>query len=205
MKTIFFALFPVLVFASNPTPVISSDLFKIGNSWTWAFSAPRGDTGTWETPYLYETYKVTQRKGDLVTIEMSSGPDIDSPFNPHHKFRANVADCLKQGKSKSSLRRWKIDFYTKNLPPHANQWKRVSRRHKGLAFTEKFNCLKSTSPRDFRQKDIYWEGQNWLIFTTSRSKHASWYFTDHQELRGIAHNKILGGGYKMEFATFNME
>lgn len=124
--------------ASAQSSLVSMDQFYPGAYWVWSYAERDEESQKWQDPYLYERYQVIAVDGDQVTIEMSSGSEVDHENEPHHKFVADVSRCLELGASKMKFQRFRIEFYTKSF---GNGWSLLSKKHKGLAFTEKFNCF----------------------------------------------------------------
>ena len=170
---------------------VEQDLFKKGDFFVWAFSEYDKSISQWKEPYLYEKYTVTDVEGDVVTVEMSSDSQPNSSSASHHKFKANIKECLSLGASKNSMKKWKVSFYTKSFGP---QWELVSKKHKGLVFTEKFNCLSDNV--EVESGAVSWDG-DWNISSEKLKKVKSWYFTDHPVLKGVTYRKVFGA-YKLE-------
>ena len=161
--------------------VVDEGTFSVGQEFVWSYSEQV--EGQWQKPYLYETYKVTevQKNGDI-TFEMSSSQTLVEEVEPHHKFKANLFSCLRLGKKKAALDRWKIQFYTKNWEKKG--WSLVSKNHSGLAFTEKFNC------RSYKEGKLFKElqEQNQILSVVSYEDLDSqpWYLNEELVLKGVA-------------------
>lgn len=194
MKLISF-LIPWVIFQhmawSTDLPTIEGSPFQKGDEWVWAYSEWDSKNLKWSEPYLYEKYRVTEVQGHKVEIEMSSDSQLNHQSPAHHKFVADTEACLRKGKSSKDLKSWRIAFYTKSF---GSQWKLVSKQHKGLAFTEKFNCLKGAE--EILSGEVTYENRNWTIFNPNPNQEGSWYFYDHPHLRGVTAMKDFGG-YKM--------
>lgn len=197
-KTLFlFSLFVSSITLAVPVETVNIDSFQKGSYWVWAFSESDGDGG-WQEPYLYETYKVINRSKEWVTIGMSSAPSLDADFAPHHKFKANLIKCLDYGQNSRTLKRWKVQFFSKSLS--GNKWQLVSRSHKGLVFTEKFNCLTNISSENLSTQKVEWEGER-IVFGLRNKKRTSWYLANHPDLMGVTHHKVMGK-YKLQLVDF---
>ena len=161
-------LFSLALNASPPT--FSKVQFKKGAKWTWSYSRWSESKDDFEAPYLFETYKVVDIDGEEVTIEMSSGDELNHEVPPHHKFVVNLADCLEAGKSLFRFKRFRIQFYNRNS---SGEWKLVSKKHKALAFTEKFNCLSIDKPYHLDIIDLF--DQSMSGFRWDLDDQDSWY------------------------------
>ncbi len=182
-------LIPNGVFGQAAT--VDENQFFVGGTWTWAYSQQSSSETTWEAPYLYETYQVVQVEKSKVTIEMSSRSDWKngSATEPHHKFVVDIKQCLKRGKSLAQLRRLKIQFFTKSF---GNGWQLVSKNHKALAFTEKFNCFQNTThPQMIDSIDLI--EKNLPIVKFENYFTDSWYLSamDHP-LAGVMIRRLAG-------------
>lgn len=172
-------------------------MFTTNSYWTWSYSEYDFEKEEWKPAYLYETYTVVQRSEDNVTIEMASHQQLDKKGEAHHKFIANLQSCLEQGKEFKSFRRWKIEFYTKSLSP---DWELLSKNHKGLAFTEKFNCV--SDDKKYNIEDVLFAGQSFEVFQFQGPYPRSWYLSQGH-LKGVAYQRFPKE-YKMELVSYKI-
>lgn len=175
--------------------VVSED-FSIGNQWTWAYSEELHDV--WQEPYIFETYTVVNRIGSLAQIEMSSSDKLSLTGEPHHYFVVDLEDCFRVRGHVGRLNKLKIQFYTRS---HSDRWELVSRRHPGLAFTEKFNCLDSKLPRKQQTYESPLFGTLDLFQWRGLKVH-SWYNASEQEAPGVAILRFTRN-YRMELVKRN--
>lgn len=194
MKWFFVCLFIFYVgFANTLEPkVVDRAVFHEGASWTWSYSEFNEESQQWERPYLYETYKVSERLENEVTIEMSSSESLEVTREPHHKFIVNLDKCFGVGESVRKLLGLKVAFYTKNSN---GEWELLSKSHKGLAFTEKFNCLSGGLETESDKVTI--EGLTYPVFQwVGAGNIKSWYSNLDLEHGGVA-LKRRSRNYKM--------
>jgi hypothetical protein len=178
------------------TAIVSPEVFSIGKQWSWTYSSFDKKNAQW-TPYFLETYTVVAREGSLVTVEMSSHPTSESgPTPAHHKFIADVNDCLRAAND-PQRRNWTVQFYTKSF---GLDWELVSRSHPNLVFTEKFNC---TGPNGVDVATDTFDTQAIFQILPKAHQDASWYFLNFQGLEGVAARKFFQPGldYKFEFTN----
>lgn len=159
-------------------PTFLPNLLQKGAAWTWAYSERAGETEPWASPYLYETYHVVDRVGDWVTVEMSSSDSLDKQKPPHHKFIVNVSECLAAGKKLIFFKRFRIQFYSKSFD---GQWRLLSKKHKALAFTEKFNCFSGRFPYNVKGA----QGNQEPLFQWQNFASNSWYSFTTGDLQGV--------------------
>lgn len=183
---------------SMASVTINERVFKKGSFWTWSYSE-LDEEGLWEEPYLYETYLVVDRAGDLVTIEMFSSSNLRTKTSAHHKFKANIKKCLKKGANARTLKRWGISFYTKSLGP---KWELLSHNFKNLAFTEKFNCF-SGDEGLIDKEFLFYENTVSAFQWVSKELPKSWYLTDGHESAGVAFIRFPGQ-FKMELVKYHI-
>ena len=185
-----------LVLSAQASPVVDIRLFEKGAQWTWGYSEFDEALQVWKDPYLYETYEVTKRKGDQVTIEMSSHKEFGKKAEAHHKFIANIKLCLRLGQRKGDLKSWKIKFFTKSYGP---QWELVSKSHKGLAFTEKFNCY--SGEEEVNTLTVNVDEEEHILFQFKEGLPKSWYLPETHDLTGIMLLR-LPRSYKVELVDY---
>lgn len=188
-------------FAGSHTTVTAAQ-FQVGNTWTWTYSELSRTTGEW-TPYLLETYRITESKPPLLTFEMSSsgGPGIFS--EAHHKFIVDFSRC-ESAALDSKKKNFHVEFLTKS---YGNGWQVVSKYHKNLVFTEKFNCAGPITPAEFVTEKVWsWQSQPTNVFTidTKAKKETSWYFLAVPGLEGVAAYKLFEPkqDYKFELTSY---
>ncbi len=175
-----FVSFVSVLIQAQPA-LVDLDTFQPGVTWVWSYSERADDEGAWPAPYLFETYKVVERQGDRVTIDMASHDSRRTHWDPHHRFVVNLKDCLNSKKSLRRLFHWKIAFYTKT---RSADWHLVSRKHDNLAFIEKFNCYDGPIPfQEILRKTV---GEvrvtaKWLSIPLQ-----SFYIADQSQLAGVA-------------------
>ncbi len=169
---------------------MSLDQFSQKNQWTWSYSERDEITGDWKSPYLYETYQVVEKKGSVVTIEMSSHEDLNKKTKPHHKFIVDIEKCLEAGQNLGRFMKFKISFYTMTLE---NQWTLLSHHHKALAFTEKFNCYWGK----LKKVEKWEESLGVPLFQWRGSPVRSWYIEALDQYSGVAFERETGQ-YRME-------
>ncbi len=196
-----FCILTFLLYASTAhSKVFKNNLFKPQTSFTWSYSEWNKKEDKWSKPYLYETYVVTKVDQNKVTIEMYSSESFDVKTEPHHKFTADVLKCKEIGeKGPNHLKRFKISFYTRSIE---DRWTHLSKRFKGLAFTEKFNCLNSQkvsfteieAPADFVSVDSLFQWNSYEI--------KSWYILDDSTLTGVAADRYVKN-YRMKLIKHN--
>lgn len=184
---------------ASELPTISKDSFQVGQQWVWAYSELDKASGQWLEPYLYEKYTVIKVDGAKVEVEMSSDSTLDGVSEAHHKFKADIDQCLKAGQSEQKMKSWRIAFYTKSFGP---QWQLVSSQHQGTPFTEKFNCL--SIDKELETEFVTWESELWEIFNPNANGKGSWYFYGHPDLMGVTNKKSFGD-YKMELVSIKRE
>jgi hypothetical protein len=155
---------------TSAADVVHTGQFYVGATWTWSYSEWNQGAADFDAPYLFETYRVTEVKGPLVTVEMSSGDREDQKNSPHHKFVANLQECLEFGENPKLLRRFRIEFYTKSLD---GGWTLLAPHYNALAFTEKFNCLSTPQTRHFDRFPV--QGQTVAAFQWQDHWTQSWY------------------------------
>ncbi len=193
MKHIIFGFlnFTILTLSLNVSgkpPTILKDQFTIGDRWVWSYSEWSHEKNDFLRPYLFETYEVTAVRDAEITIEMSSSPDIDQKEPSHHKFIIDIDRCLTLGKAKQSLRNLRIHFYTKSLDQN---WKLLSKNHKALAFTEKFNCLSSNQGANIDLNDF--QNSQLPSFQWTDFSPTSWYaYSEKAPLRGVMVKRNAG-------------
>jgi hypothetical protein len=173
-------------------PVISVDLFTANKSWVWAYSEFSKQENQWLKPYLYEMYKVSSRNDSVITIEMSSSPELPVIDNPHHKFTFNYSECFNLSEVNASApKKCFVKFYTKSL---SKNWELVSSSHKPLVLTEKFNTVKSVKDDFLDFIDLIIENENKSAFKLKWSD--SHYNFSNDEYAGIALLKFFDKNYK---------
>ncbi len=154
--------------------VVDPDHFYKGARWIWSYSERGDQKGEWQDPYLYEVYEVVHVDGPQVTIEMSSRSNLFEPTAAHHKFIVDINKCLASGKKRTKFNRFRIEFYTKSF---GKGWTLLAKKHKALAFTEKFNCFSGSL--DFEVKDLpIGGGEKVLAFRWEGLALNSWYSAD---------------------------
>lgn len=185
-------------FASDPAqvPVIDRALFQPGQKWIWIYSSLDKKSGLWQS-YFRETYTVTAREGERVTIEMSSHSlpkDVDTPA--HHKFVIDLRNCP-LATSDAKYRSWGVEFYTKSYGP---DWQLVSRYHPNLVFTEKFNCYQPKSIQKLAHSTAVWKGesQETLQIGLLGVADPSFYFTT-SDVAGVAATKVFAPTWDYKF------
>ncbi len=149
---------------------VDAQQFQVDDQWVWSYSQWNEEIGQWDSPYLYETYQVAKVDNGKITIEMSSSAAPGSATDPHHKFVVDIGACLEQGVALSTFKEFHIQFYTKSL---GKGWELLSKNHKGLAFTEKFNCF--SGDRSFQEKRIPLHGKDVNSFQWDQFPVRSWY------------------------------
>lgn len=162
-------------FSKTMVPV-TLEQFQPQASWSWAFSEFDTKTQKWNAPYLYEKYTVITVQGSKVTIEMSSSSSYPVESPAHHKFIADVSQCLTAYADYKTKKPWTVTFYTKSFGPH---WELVSSSHKPLVFIEKFNCITTIDDAVQLESDYVQEGP----------------------MAGVAQFKIFDVNYKFELIT----
>ncbi len=191
LRPLIFILIFNPVFAFGNAATVDASQFFVGAHWTWSYSQESSSGQTWESPYLFETYQVVQVDKGRVTIEMSSASDSTqaNSTEPHHKFVVDIRECLNRGQSLAPLRRLKIRFYTKSF---GSGWQLVSKNHKALAFTEKFNCFNDeTHPQNNGSLSLFGQVQPIVQFENYFTQ--SWYLNavDHP-LAGVMMRRRAG-------------
>lgn len=176
-------------------PAVQAETFPVGATWIWAYSEFSKDTQTWNPPYLYEKYTVTQVKGDRIEIEMSSGSQKDVVNPAHHKFDFKIEDCLKTKTvaDKVKPKNFTIQFYTKSFSPN---WELVSSAHKNLPLIEKFNCTQVALNENISASTVLLGGKTWNAFALPWSE--SIYGSGDTRVNGIAVVKHFDVYYKFE-------
>jgi hypothetical protein len=122
-------------------PIVDEAQFQLGHTWVWLYSQ-KSDVD-W-VPYYFEKYKVVDRKGSILTIDMVSWKADGYEQAAHHRIVVNLRQCGPRGKMPAS-RGLKIAFWTRS-PKEPNEWQLISRNYSHLAFTEKFNCFDRIGP-----------------------------------------------------------
>lgn len=179
----------------NSTLVNLSEL-SVGRSFTWEYLNYNGEKNSWELHYT-EKYIISKRENKNIEILMTSKAADEDEFLTHHKMIVDLTRCEVSMKN-SNYRNWKIKFFRKV----GSSWNLVSNAHKNLPFTEKFNCFAPKSS-DLIQTTLY-QGQEFFIRAVRKREkplYASWYFMNHEILRGIAVDKIFLplGQYRFKF------
>jgi hypothetical protein len=179
----------------NSTLVNLSEL-SVGRSFTWEYLNYDGEKNSWELHYT-EKYIISKRDKKNIEILMTSKAADEEEFLTHHKMIVDLTRCEISMKN-SNYRNWKIKFFRKVN----SKWSLVSNAHKNLPFTEKFNCFLPKSS-DLIQTTNF-RGQEYFIRAVRKREnplYASWYFMDHEILRGIAVDKIFLplGKYRFRF------
>jgi len=173
---------------------VAPERFYEGAAWVWSYSEKKEDSSEYQKPYLYEKYEVVKNQKGLITIEMSSGPDPTNFKSAHHKFIADVEDCLERGSTglESKLRSWKIAFYTKSIE---KKWSLVDKRFKNLAFTEKFNCFSFLNSG--MAKKINFKEESLVLYRANLKSIKTWYVFGDSSLAGVGVLRFPKN-YKME-------
>lgn len=183
-------------FAMATPATFDNQIFQIGASWTWAYSKCLLEDGRCLDPYLYETYTVIDRNDSLVTIEMSSDDHVQGDSPAHHKFVADLDACKKAGTHVGKFLNWKIEFYTTSL---SDGWELVSKKFKGLAFTEKFNCFSGKLQN--KSKTEVWNSESLDLFQWMGLNIQSWYAANGDFLKGVAVQRT-SGHYRVQLQRF---
>lgn len=178
MKSLFFILFLMLPFKTfpqavpRPLPVISTDMFAVGQSWVWKY---------YENDLLYSTekYTVLESRPGRVLIEMTTKLRGESSFKVHHRLEANPQKCLEAYKNPADKKPWGIRLYYWQQ----NQWNLVEGLTNTLAFEEKFNCnphIKNTPAQKTFFRVLTTQFGNVELFQHQKTGHreSSWYFLD---------------------------
>lgn len=195
-----FALGPSSLAAEPAYRTVTLDQFTVGNCWLWTYFEKNKQTGTW-APYYFERYTVTEADGKKLTLEMSSSSARPILSAAHHKMDVDFSKCESSAQD-PRFKNFTIVFYTKSMGEDG-RWQLVSRAHKNLVFTEKFNCW-GALPNE-KIVTAFWPGPSGSkpIFQVERvpPREASWYFLAEPGLEGVAALKIFdpAGEYKMEF------
>lgn len=198
---IFLFIFSVLTAtASQTTSHVEFSQFKQGASWIWVYSEWSKKDNAW-APYFREKYTLTEAKDKILTFEMSSGPIEGELAPPHHKIVVDFTKCEKAS-ADPKMRNFSVEFYTQSF---GGGWKVVSKNHKNLVFTEKFNCA---GPMNFEKvvfSVLNVSGTQQPTFQKQPGSEASWYFLNFGQLTGVAASKDFepkGDDYKMEFFSY---
>lgn len=166
--------------------VVDIESFQEGSFWTWSYS--ESTDGVYASPYLYETYEVTQVMGSFAKVEMSSGPSAGIRYEPHHFFIIDLLQCSDVKRGLGRLNGLRVHFYSKSF----GDWELLSRKHDGLVFTEKFNCLENSIARKSKVFDLASYGSVEL-FQWQGLRIKSWY----DQADGVAKVRF-SRNYKME-------
>lgn len=185
--------------ASEVTSHVEFSQFKQGASWIWTYSEWDKKNTQW-VPYFREKYTLVEVKDKILTLEMSSGPAEGKLAPAHHKMVVDFAKCEKAS-ADPKMRNFTVEFYTQSF---GGGWKLVSKNHKNLVFTEKFNCAGPMTFEKVAFSELNVDGQAQTTFQKQPGKEASWYFLNFGELTGVAAGKDFEpkGEYKMEFSFY---
>ncbi len=188
LALLIFSILTLSLKLSAKPPTIQIDQFEKGHFWVWSYSEWNEEEKNFFDPYLFETYEVTDVEDAKITIEMSSSPSIDQKQPPHHRFVINLDRCLTLGQSQKSLKNLRIHFYTKSM---GNDWKLLSKNHKALAFTEKFNCLSASQAANI---DLHkFQNSQWPSFQWPEFSPTSWYiYSKEAPFRGVMIKRNAG-------------
>ena len=127
---------------------------------------------------------------------MASSAQYPVTTPPHHRLIANISDCL----STKDLKSWTIEFYTKSFGP---DWEMVSKQHKNLAFTEKFNCVSEWhSPLNVETVDIQGQPGSIAFLQIDINEPGSWFIQNPTDLNGVAYKKYFDSKYLFELIKF---
>lgn len=185
-------------------PTVSIEQFAKGKSWTWGYSEVNGTNGESAAPNVFETYTVTNVNGNLVTIEMSTSHGTFQKTKPHHKFIANVKDCV-ENRLRRPRRSFLVEFYTRSFHPNSQgQWELVSKQHEALMFEEKFNCLQKIPAKDIRLKSEVILGAVTDLFRHDPRASHSWYVNSTDDLKGVAALKNFPGKMRYQFQLLDI-
>jgi hypothetical protein len=105
-------------------PIVLPQTFHIGDHWIWDYFDDQGQL------YSTERYTVVETNGTKVLFEMSTRFSQTQEFKAHHRFEADVAQCVNANKN------WRLKMWAwqnGRWEPFANS--------KTLMFEEKFNCV----------------------------------------------------------------
>jgi len=116
---------------TGQVPVVSSEFFAPGRSWTWDYS--HAQTGEL---YSTETYTVVDRAADLVTIEMSTIFPGQGAYRAHHRLIVPVDRCLAAYRNPVQKQPWSFRMFYREQDGHWQETEPPTT----LAFEEKFNC-----------------------------------------------------------------
>jgi hypothetical protein len=144
-------------------PQIHVSEFTQGKTWAWDYYDDQNQL------YSTERYKVLSVTGNVVTIEMATEFPSKPGFVAHHRFEADVDQCLHSNKT------WKIRTWYKN----GSAWEEYT-NPKTAMFEEKFNCLPEA---------IDWESTIFGEMFQTR-KNGGWY-----AYNGVAFEKKFQGYY----------
>lgn len=176
--------------------------FKEGNYWRWLYSEWDKESHQWK-PYYIEKYTVTDENEDLITIEMSSSPASSMEGPPHHKFILDFNKCRRAAKN-PRFKNFTVELYTRSL---GQNWELVSRSHKNLIFTEKFNCETPFPHQKVVYQDQTYRNKVYRTFqvNTQPPRKRSWYFLNlPEDLKGVAFSKEFppSGQYRLEILDY---
>lgn len=175
-------------------PTVQFESFKPGAYWRWVYSELDKKTGEW-SPYLVEKYTVTAVEGRNVTLEMNSSGYPAVNAEAHHKMIVDFSKC-ELAAADPKKRAFTVEFYTKSF---GNGWQVVSKAHKNLVFTEKFNCSSPAANEEWEYLDM--GGSATFRLKRTPAREASWYFLDRADALGVAAMKLFDPkqDYKFEF------
>lgn len=202
-----FFIFSILLFLNSdilqaqpePMPTVDPSLFHKGSYWIWSYAEYDANNQQWKAPYFYEKYTVTEVADSAIEIEMASDSKSSVETQAHHKFVFDINSCLAKGTSLQKLNSWSIVFYTKTF---GSQWQLVSKKHQGLAFLEKFNCLSKGSPKMQKLPDL--DNTLWEVFNYNTSG-GSWFLYNHPDLTGVTMQKVFNNKVKYKAELFDYQ
>jgi hypothetical protein len=167
-------------------PVISLQQLRTGSYWTWTYYT----SGDHSKPDSSEKYEVIGTQGSLITFEMSSRHDEQSPFTPHTRFKADVSKCYRAFNDP----KLKLNFMIHLYPRTNGIWETTPIPTRATAFEEKFNCNPIVHSSRNSMYETRFEGsgpdalfQQWPKAATSQLR--SFYYLNYPGLEGVAYRK----------------
>ena len=135
----FFVVFTTLLFVPSATaqslPVVRSEFFTLGRSWTWDYFLVDAN-GLPGPLYSTETYTVVHRAKGNVLLEMSTHFSGQGLWRAHHRLLVLLDRCLAAYRNPVQKQPWSFRmFYRKQ----DGRWAETEATST-LAFEEKFNC-----------------------------------------------------------------
>lgn len=200
MKLITLALLLLVSMTSwalSEVPTITADQLAPGNSWTWSYYE-----GEQRKFYSTERYTVTEHTSNIVVFEIWTRYANTTEFTPSARLTVDLRNCER------AYRGQRRPFSIGMQGMENGKWSSTIYRVRSTGFEEKFNCnpfeYKSTHPLYSTidaEAETPW---GWLPLFQQRpkvpSQILSYYFKDHQVLKGIAYRKAFNADSPYEYA-----